>query len=134
MANIDAARAADFIVALRERCTTLVELVEKAKTWLQPISGYDEAAIAKQINPMSIAALQALRTRFAAQEEWQPAALHDAIQAVLAELNIGMGKVGPALRLAITGTTTSPSLDQTVYLCGKAEALTRIDALLARCA
>ena len=42
-----------------------------------------------------------------------------------------MGKLGPATRIAITGTTVSPALDQTIYLAGKAGALARMDALLA---
>ena len=40
-------------------------------------------------------------------------------------------KLGPATRIAITGTTISPALDQTIYLAGKAGALARMDALLA---
>ena len=43
-----------------------------------------------------------------------------------------MGKIAQPLRVAITGTQVSPSIEHTVYLAGRAQALTRIDAALAR--
>jgi glutamyl-tRNA synthetase len=43
-----------------------------------------------------------------------------------------MGKLGPAVRVAITGTTVSPAIDHTVYLCGRSEALARLKTALAK--
>jgi len=37
-----------------------------------------------------------------------------------------MGKVGPALRVAVTGTAMSPSLDVTLNLVGKDKSIERI--------
>ena len=48
-----------------------------------------------------------------------------------AQLELGMGKIAQPLRVAITGTQVSPSIDQTLYLAGRAEALRRIDAAIA---
>ena len=47
---------------------------------------------------------------------------------------IDMGKIAQPLRVAITGTQVSPSIEHTVYLAGRAQALARIDAALARIA
>jgi glutamyl-tRNA synthetase len=122
----------DLIVALRERCATLKDMVTSASVWFKPIAGYDEAALTKQANPVSIAALENLRSKLASSETFTPQSIHALLEATLAELAIGMGKMGPLVRIAITGSTTSPSLDQTIYLAGKTQALARIDALLAR--
>jgi glutamyl-tRNA synthetase len=58
--------------------------------------------------------------------------VHQAFTDTLAELGLGMGKLGPAIRVAITGTAVSPAIDQTVYLCGRAQALARLQAALAK--
>ena len=43
-----------------------------------------------------------------------------------------MGKIAQPLRVAMTGMQVSPSIDHTIYLCGREEALKRIDAALVR--
>ena len=48
-------------------------------------------------------------------------------------LGVGMGKVAQPLRVAITGTAVSPSIDYTVFLTGQHAALERLDAALKRC-
>ena len=50
---------------------------------------------------------------------------------VAAQLDLGLGKIAQPLRVAMTGTQVSPSIEDTVYLAGRAEALKRIDAALA---
>ena len=47
-------------------------------------------------------------------------------------LQLGMGKVAQPLRVAITGTQVSPSIDHTVFLTGRDEALRRVEAALTR--
>ena len=48
-------------------------------------------------------------------------------------LGLGLGKVAPAVRVAVTGTQVSPSIDHTVFLCGQPLALARIDAAIGMC-
>lgn len=127
----EAPQAVDLINALRERCPTLKDMAEKARIWFQPVASYDGSAVAKQINPTSLAALRCLREKIALLDDFRPESIHQAIEQTLAELQIGMGKLGPAVRIAITGSTVSPALDQTVFLAGKSGALTRMDQALA---
>jgi glutamyl-tRNA synthetase len=58
--------------------------------------------------------------------------VHDAIEAAAASIGEGMGKVAQPLRVAMTGTQVSPSIDHTTFLAGRDEALRRIDAALKR--
>lgn len=124
---------ADVIVALRERAQTLKEMAEKARVWYAPLAGYDAAAVAKHLKTATaVPALSAVHARIAALPEWTVEAVHGAIQDAAGAIGEGIGKVAQPLRVAITGTQVSPSIDQTVFLAGRDEALRRIDAAVAR--
>jgi glutamyl-tRNA synthetase len=73
-----------------------------------------------------------VREGLAALAAWSPEAVHGVLQATSESLGIGLGKIAQPLRVAITGTQVSPSIDHTVFLAGQAESLARIDAALAR--
>lgn len=122
----------DVVLALRERATTLVEMAEKARVYFEPLTQYDANAVSKQFTAQARDPLSRCRAAFAALVDWRPEHIHDAIAEVAQALGVGLGKVGPALRVAMVGSGQSPSIDHTVYLVGKAEALARIDAALAR--
>lgn len=123
----------DVIVALRDRAKTLKEMAEKARIWYAPLEAYDEAAVTKHLKtPTARAALEAAHAQFAALGDWSVENLHAAIEAAAASIGEGMGKVAQPLRVALTGTQVSPSIDHTVFLAGRDEALRRIEAALKR--
>jgi glutamyl-tRNA synthetase len=124
--------AEDLIVALRERVHTVKEMAERAQVWMQPLHQYDEAAVAKHLVAAARAPLEMTHRSLAALSDWSAASVHEALAAVAQELGLGLGKVAQPLRVAMTGTQVSPSIDHTVYLAGQAEALKRIDAALAK--
>ncbi|HEY4555893.1 MAG TPA: glutamate--tRNA ligase, partial [Lysobacter sp.] len=64
--------------------------------------------------------------------DWTAESVGAALQATAEACGVGMGKVAQPLRVAITGTQVSPDISHTVYLAGRAEALARIDAALAK--
>ena len=121
----------DVIVALRERVHTLKEMAERARVWFEPLTHYDAAAVAKHLTAAAAAPLAAAKAALDAAP-WTVAGIHAALESAAATLGIGLGKVAQPLRVAMTGTQVSPSIDHTVYLAGKREALTRIDAALDR--
>lgn len=123
----------DVVVALRERVRTLREMAERAAVWYRPLSEYDPAAVAKHLKgagPILGAAHQALSSL----AQWSPADIDGALRSTAEGLGLGMGKVAQPMRVAITGTQVSPSIDHTIYLAGRDEALRRIDAAMERCA
>ena len=125
--------AVDVVVALRERAQTLKEMAQKARLWYGPIEHWDEAAVAKHLKAATaVPALRAAREQLEGLAEWTVEAVHRAIEAAAAAIGEGMGKVAQPLRVAMTGTQVSPSIDHTVYLVGRARALQRIDDALAR--
>ena len=134
-AGVDVTRGpapVDVLVALRERVHTLKEMAERARIWYAPIEQWDDKAVAKHLrNANSVAILQLAKTRLAAATEWSRDLVHQVVEQSAAELGLGLGKIAQPLRVAMTGTQVSPSIEDTVYLAGRAEALKRIDAALA---
>ena len=125
-------KPADIVIALRERVQTLKDMAEKSAVWFQPLTQYDEAAVAKHLTAAARAPLEDARARLAALPEWNVEAVSAALHAVPEALGIGMGKVAQPLRVAITGTQVSPDIAHTVFLAGRGQALARIDAALAK--
>lgn len=123
---------ADVIVALRDRVQTFKEMVEKAKVWYAPIAEWDDKAVTKHLRNDSAAAVLDEAKALLAECEWRPEPIHQVIEQVAAKLELGMGKIAQPLRVAMTGTQVSPSIDHTIYLAGRAEALKRIDDAIAR--
>ncbi|MDA3869313.1 MAG: glutamate--tRNA ligase [Gammaproteobacteria bacterium] len=120
----------EIVLLLRERSSTLVEMVESSRFFYEAVSEYDAKAVKKHIKPATVEILQSVRQKFSAQEEWYADKIHHAIQEVVNELEVGFPKVAQPLRIAVTGSTTSPSIDTTLDLLGKEKTLARIDKLL----
>ena len=123
----------DVIVALRDRVHTLREMAEKASVWYGPITQWDDAAIAKNLKSATARpALQAVHALLADVADWNVENVHKAIQDAAVAIGEGMGKVAQPLRVAMTGTQVSPSIDHTVYLVGRERALKRIEDALVK--
>jgi glutamyl-tRNA synthetase len=125
---------ADVVLALRDRVQTLKDMAERAAVWYQPLTRYDEAAVAKHLTAAAQAPLADARERLGTLDGWSVEAVAAALHATGEALGLGMGKVAQPLRVAITGTQVSPDIAHTVYLAGQGEALRRIEAALARIA
>ncbi len=125
----DDAKVIRVCAALKERATTLVELAQKAKVFYGHGVQIDPAAAAKQLTDDGKAALTQVR-QVLDTTEWTVAALDAVVKTVSETMKIGMGKVAQPLRVAVTGTTVSPGIGDTLSLIGREESLARIDAAL----
>ncbi len=122
----------DVIVALRDRVSTLKEMAQRARVWYGPIREWDDRAVRKHLQSDSAPRVLEAAREHLSQVEWQPAAIQQLIEQLAMTLALGMGKVAQPLRVAMTGKQVSPSIDDTIYLCGRDRALQRIDAALER--
>ncbi len=129
-AGIDVAagpQPAEVIRALRDRVQTFRDMADRARVWYGPITQWDEKAVNKHLRSATApAVLDAAAEHLAQLPQWTVEAVHGAIQDVAGSLELGMGKVAQPLRVAMTGTQVSPSIDETVYLAGRGTALARI--------
>ena len=127
-------KPADVVIALRDRVQTLKEMAEKARCWYQPLlpEHIDAAASAKQLTAAVRVPLALFTAKLDSLPTWTLTGVHQAFADTLSELDLAMGKLGPAIRVAVTGSTASPSIDHTVFLCGRDEALRRLNGAIDR--
>ena len=125
-ATFDADKVEAVAALQKERCATLQQMAEESSYFFAAPDGYDEKAAAKQFKAAAIEPLSAVSDKFAALEDWQPEAIDTAIKSTVEELGIGFGKMGLPLRVALTGNTKSPPLEQTVACLAKDDVLERL--------
>lgn len=118
---------ADVAAGFRERAETLEQMALSARYCYQDFEEIDPKAAKKNLRPVILPPMAAVRGVFAELEEWSTANISDAIESVAASFDIGMGKLGQPIRVAVTGGSVSPPIDTTLYLVGKERTLQRID-------
>ncbi len=114
-----------------ERAETLQQLASSASYCYQDFDSIDEKAAKKHLRPVILAPLRAARERLAALEDWSKTAIHDAIEATASEFDMGLGKIGQPIRVAVTGGPVSPPIDVTLWLVGKDRTTRRMDQAIA---
>ena len=120
----------DLVAVQADRVETLVELVEQSRPFFADYEDFEAGAAKKHLRPVAAEPLKALRSRLEALTDWTPDALQATLQAVADELEIGFGKIGMPLRVALMGHGQSPAINQTLWLVGKDRSLERIDRAL----
>lgn len=113
-----------------DRVKTLKEMAEISRYFFEEFDGFDEKAAKKHLRPVAREALETVKAKLADIEEWSAEAIQAAINGTAEALDVGMGKVGMPLRVAVTGGGNSPSLDVTLNLLNKAQVEQRIDKAL----
>ena len=132
-ANIDTRTGpelAELVKLLGERCKTLKEIAESCRYFYEEFDAFDADAAKKHLRPVARQPLEVVRDKLAAITAWTAENVHHAIQATADELEVGMGKVGMPLRVAVTGAGQSPGLDVTVHAIGKTRSVARINKAL----
>jgi glutamyl-tRNA synthetase len=100
--------------------------------WLFEEREPDEKAWSKVMRDGAAENLARAREALAAVEPWDQAGVERALTAVVDELGVKPGKLYQPIRVAITGTTVSPGIFESVALLGRDETLARIDRALDR--
>jgi glutamyl-tRNA synthetase len=112
---------------LRERSSTFSEMAERARFALVEEIVYDDKAARKHLKPASEAVLRDLHERLAELESWDEASLEAAFEAVrAAHDDLKMGKLAQPVRVAITGTSASPGIFETLAVLGKRRSVGRL--------
>ncbi len=115
---------------LRERAKTLIEMADGAVYFYQDFTEFDAGAAKKHLRPVAEEALRMVQQKMADLTDWTAENIHQAILDTTTALDIGMGKVGMPLRVAITGGGQSPAIDMTAQLIGQEKCLERISMAL----
>ena len=125
--NLDLAALVDLY---RQRAVTVKELVDSIAYCFRDFDDYEPKAAAKALRPEARDPLERARELLSALDAWDAPSIHAVIEQVTRELGVGMGKVGQPLRVAVTGGSFSPPIDQTIELVGRERSLARIERAL----
>ena len=124
----DPARVAE---VYRERAKTLLEMAETSTYLYKDFHEFDEKAAKKNLRPVALAPMQALKEELEGLEDWLAESIHQCIERVAQAQELGMGKVAQPLRVAVTGGAVSPPIDATVELAGRERTLARLERAIA---
>jgi len=113
--------------ALKERAKTLKELAALVEEIVQTPTSYDEKAMKKAFKEGSVEILNAFGAKLTnAGELHLPVDYHTLMEEVVSEMEIGFGKIGMPLRVALLGKMGGPNIDVIMAVIGKEETMLRI--------
>jgi glutamyl-tRNA synthetase len=116
-----------------EGARTLADIERKTRFLFLPDEKieYDRNAVQKVlIKDGGLAILPIIRDKLAAMDRLSEQTIEDMLRSLATEKNVGLGKIAQPLRVAITGTTISPPIFDSVEMLGKEKTLARIDITL----
>jgi glutamyl-tRNA synthetase len=117
---------AQVVEAQRERTKTLVEMAERSMFFFKDFDSYDEKAAQKNLTPDVAGPLARFKARLQDLADWAAGPIHDALVQTAEEADLKLGKLAQPVRVAVTGTTVSPPIDQTLELLGRTRTLARL--------
>ena len=115
----------------QEKAQTLAEVWPLIRFLFEPPVD-DPEAWAKVMKEGADSLLQAARDALAAAEGFDPGSVEAALAALPERLGVKPGKLYQPIRVAITGSTVSPGIFESLAALGRAESLARIDSAVER--
>ncbi len=112
----------------RERANNLNQLARDIAFFFA-LPQANQADVEKHITPEALSVMSAFVGKIEAAT-WTAEAIHDVMNAVVAEQQIKFPKLAMPLRVMLTGGAQSPSIDQVMFILGRETSLQRIHAYL----
>jgi glutamyl-tRNA synthetase len=120
------------IEAIRDRCSSLNDFEMNSVYFFKDPTDYDEGLIKKHCKENTPDNLKLLSGYLIDCKDWNQISIKEIIDQTVSELDVGFGKIGLPLRLALTGSTNSPSIDLVCDILGKETTLKRLDSFLSK--
>lgn len=130
--ELDATELGQFRMLLplvQERTKLLPEVAEQVRFVFEPITEYDEAAWTKVMEvPDTPGALDGAIATLVGLDTWSTDAIDAALRGMMAERELSARKGLQPIRVAISGSTVSPPLFESLEVLGRDESLARLQA------
>ena len=117
----------DLIEIQKNRLDTLRDIAEQSVFFYKDFDEYDIKSAEKYLQSNILEPLKILRNEFENIDNWNNKNIKNVIDKLISKLDINISKIAQPLRVAITGATISPSIDDTVRLLGQNRTLKRLD-------
>ena len=118
------------IESMRSSANTLKGVANNLICYFKEIESYDQKAIDKFIGS-SDKVLVGIKEKIIDMNTWDESSLDNILLEYREEKELSIPKVNQPIRIALTGSTNSPSLGTTLYLFDKEKVIERLDALIA---
>lgn len=114
---------------IQERTQVLTDVIDQSAFLFTDDLAYDEKSWAKVMAKDGVAeVLDAALADLAQVEPWETAAIEESLRAVPERLGLGLGNVFQPIRVAVTGSSVSPPLFESLEALGPDRSLTRLKA------
>ncbi|MCK5235501.1 MAG: glutamate--tRNA ligase, partial [Deltaproteobacteria bacterium] len=117
---------AKVIVTLRERSKTLKDMAEGAKFYFVDKIEYDEKAEKKFLKPENADISATLSTKLSNLTTFNETSIEGVFNEVMEETELKLGKIAQPVRVALTGTTISPGIFETIETLGQQKTVERL--------
>ena len=111
---------------IRQRCSLMSDFSSESEYFFRDVEDYDPKAVKKCINQQAVELLSEVLLEFEGSESWKASDVQEIIEKVLSKHELGFGKIGLPLRVALTGSINSPSIDRTAEVLGQKVVVERI--------
>jgi glutamyl-tRNA synthetase len=112
--------------SLRERVKTLVEMADASEFYFCEEITYDEKAAGKFLHQETLPMLNQAITSLLAESVLEKERVHRLIQQLAETRGEALVKIAQPIRVALTGRTVSPPIDEVTEVLGKIEVIKRL--------
>lgn len=123
--------AVKIVSVMKERVTFPQEIWEQGKFFFSVPTRFDEGVVSKKWNDEAVKVLSAYKDALSTATSLDAASAKSILESAAAALNIGVGKIMQALRVALTGNASGPDLMMTMEILGREEVIRRLTNALA---
>jgi len=124
--NINPDRLRKAVLSLRERAKTLVEMAELSEFYFCEEIAYDEKMAVKFLNQETLLVLNQIIPSLSGESTLEKGNVHPLIQQLAEMRGEPLVKIAQPLRVALTGRTVSPPIDEVMEVLGKEEVIKRL--------
>ena len=124
--DTDLDRLRKAVSSLRERVKTLVEMADLSEFYFSEEIAYDEKAAGKFLNKEAMPMLEQVITSLSKESILQKENVHRLIQELAETRGEPLVKIAQPIRVALTGKTVSPPINEVMEALGKTEVIKRL--------
>jgi glutamyl-tRNA synthetase len=118
--------ARGIVISLKERAKTLIELAEGSLFYFADVPGYEEEATRKFLTPEASGYLEAIAEALPSLADYSKAGIENFLRSLAEERGTKLKFIAQPLRVALTGKTVSPGIDDVMAILGKERVLERL--------
>ena len=113
-------------MCIRDRAKTLVELVEMSRFLYEPLESYEPKAAKKHLRVVILPALESVTKSFEALSDWNKELIVTELENIMRRYELKFPKLAMPIRVAVTGSSFSPSIDDILLLLGRDRSTKRL--------